>query len=59
MIKKYTDWIQRADIKSALKVELIVLLAQYGYPPISHDEVYKSIFEQAENYKANTFSETC
>jgi len=50
---KYTDWSQRDDIKAELKVNLIVLLATHGYPPISRDEVYQSIFEQAENYKAN------
>ncbi len=48
---KYTDWSQRADIKAELKVDLIILLAENGYPPITHDEVYKEIFEQAENFK--------
>lgn len=23
----------------------------FDYPPITHDEVYKEIFEQAENFK--------
>lgn len=48
---KYTDWNQRVDIKAELKVDLIMLLAKHGYPPITHDEVYKEIFEQAENFK--------
>jgi type I restriction enzyme R subunit len=48
---KYTDWSQRADIKAELKVDLIILLAEYGYPPVDRDEVYKEIFEQAENFK--------
>jgi type I restriction enzyme R subunit len=48
---KYTDWSQRADIKAELKVDLIMLLAEYGYPPVDRDEVYKEIFEQAENFK--------
>jgi len=48
---KYTDWNQRADIKSELKMDLIVLLADYGYPPVDRDEVYQDIFEQAENFK--------
>ncbi len=48
---KYTDWSQRDDIKSELKVELILLLAKFGYPPVDRDEVYKEIFEQAENFK--------
>ena len=48
---KYTDWSQRNDIKAELKVELIILLAENDYPPIDRDEVYKEIFEQAENFK--------
>ncbi|MBL4629742.1 MAG: DUF3387 domain-containing protein, partial [Paraglaciecola sp.] len=50
---KYTDWSQRDDIKAELKVDLIILLAKFGYPPVSRDEVYKEIFEQAENFKKN------
>lgn len=48
---KYTDWSQREDIKAELKVDLILLLAEYGYPPVPRDEVFKEIFEQAENFK--------
>ncbi|MCH8491252.1 MAG: DUF3387 domain-containing protein, partial [Oceanicaulis sp.] len=48
---KYTDWNARADIKAELKVDLIMLLAEHGYPPVDRDEVYKEIFEQAENFK--------
>lgn len=48
---KYTDWNIREDIKAELKVDLIMLLAKHGYPPITKDEVYKEIFEQAENFK--------
>ena len=48
---KFPDWSKRDDIKSALKVGLILLLDEHGYPPVSKDEVYKDIFEQAENYK--------
>jgi type I restriction enzyme, R subunit len=48
---KYTDWSQRADIKAELKVDLILLLGKHGYPPVDRDEVYKEIFEQAENFK--------
>ena len=50
---KYTDWSDRADIKAELKVDLIMLLAKHGYPPVDRDEVYKEIFEQAENFKKN------
>lgn len=48
---KYTDWNIREDIKAELKVDLIMLLAKHGYPPITKDEVFKEIFEQAENFK--------
>lgn len=48
---QYTDWSQRDDIKAELKADLIILLAENGYPPVDRDEVYKEIFEQAENFK--------
>lgn len=48
---KYTDWSQRNDIKAELKVALILTLDEHGYPPFTQDEVYKEIFEQAENFK--------
>jgi type I restriction enzyme R subunit len=50
---KFPDWNKRDDIKSALKVELILLLDEHGYPPVERDEVYVEIFEQAENFKKN------
>jgi type I restriction enzyme R subunit len=28
-----------------------MLLTDNGYPPVDKDEVYKEIFEQAENFK--------
>ncbi len=48
---KYVDWSKRADIKAELKADLIILLAENDYPPVNRDEVYKEIFEQAENFK--------
>lgn len=48
---KYTDWNHRDDIKAELKADLIILLAENDYPPVDRDEVYKEIFEQAENFK--------
>lgn len=48
---KYTDWSRREDIKAELKVDLIILLDENGYPPVPRDEVYKDVFEQAENFK--------
>lgn len=50
---KFPDWNKRDDIKSALKVDLILILDKFGYPPVERDEVYVEIFEQAENFKKN------
>ena len=50
---KYTDWATRDDIKAELKMDLIVVLAEHGYPPVTNDEVFKEILEQAENFKKN------
>jgi type I restriction enzyme, R subunit len=50
---KFPDWNKRDDIKSALKVGLILLLDEFAYPPVERDEVYVEIFEQAENFKKN------
>lgn len=50
---KFPDWNKRDDIKAALKVGLILLLDEFGYPPVERDEVYVEIFEQAENFKKN------
>lgn len=52
---KYTDWNNRDDIKAELKVDLIILLSKFDYPPVDRDEVYKEIFEQAENFKRYRF----
>lgn len=50
---KFPDWNKRDDIKSTLKVGLILLLDEFDYPPVEIDEVYIEIFEQAENFKKN------
>ena len=47
----YTDWSTRGDIKAELEMDLIVLLSEYGYPPVPNDAVFKEILEQAENFK--------
>lgn len=50
-ISKYTDWTNRDDTKARLNRDLIIVLEKHNYPPITNDEVYKEIFEQAENFK--------
>ena len=32
-------------------MDLILILAEHGYPPVPQDDVFKEIFEQAENFK--------
>ena len=48
---RYTDWASRDDIKANLQVDLILLLDEFGYPPVTIDDVYKEVLEQAENFK--------
>lgn len=48
---KYTDWASRDDIKANLQVDLILLLDEFDYPPVTIDDVYKEVLEQAENFK--------
>ena len=48
------DWNNREDIKAELKMNVIILLAGAGYPPKIHDEVFKEILEQAENFKRHS-----
>ena len=50
---RFTDWQHKDDIKAEMKVELILLLSDHGFPPVAHDEAYKDIFEQAVNYRKN------
>ena len=48
---RYTDWANRTDIQAQLKVDIVLVLDEYGYPPVPQDDVFKEIFEQAENFK--------
>lgn len=48
---QYTDWSNRNDIKSQLKMDLVILLYENGYPPQWSEEVFDMVLEQAENYK--------
>ncbi|MEC4092469.1 type I restriction endonuclease subunit R [Myroides odoratimimus] len=50
---KYPDWSDRDDIKAQLKMDIIVKLHEFGYPPITQEDVYKNVLEQAENFKKN------
>lgn len=48
---KYTDYLVKEDIKASMRFDLAVILKKYGYPPITIDDVYKEVLEQAENFK--------
>lgn len=48
---KYAAWSARDDIKAELKVNIILKLAEYHYPPVTVDEVYKEVLAQAENFR--------
>ena len=50
---QYPDWAERDDIKAQLKMDIIVKLHEFGYPPITQEDVYKNVLEQAENFKKN------
>ncbi|WP_267740538.1 type I restriction endonuclease subunit R [Myroides injenensis] len=50
---QYPDWSDRDDIKAQLKMDIIVKLHEFGYPPITQEDVYKNVLEQAENFKKN------
>jgi type I restriction enzyme R subunit len=52
-VASFPAWNEREDIKAELEVNLILLLAEYGYPPVANDDAYKEILEQAENFKRN------
>lgn len=57
---QYPDWSNRDDIKAQLKMDLILLLHKFGFPPVANDDVhvanddvYKGVLEQAVSFKAN------
>ena len=54
---RYSDWVNRADIKAEMQVDIILLLAQFGYPPTPpeiYEKVYADVIQQAENFKKYT-----
>ncbi len=48
------DWLDRADVQAELKVEIVMILAENGFPPEVRDGVYQKIFQQLEVYKDNS-----
>lgn len=45
------NYFSRLGLEVSKLAALIILLAEQDYPPVDRDEVYKEIFEQAENFK--------
>ncbi len=48
---KYTDWAKKDNIKAELQQDLILLLDEFDYPPVTNDVVYEEVLAQAENFK--------
>lgn len=48
---KYTDWSKKENIKAELQQDLIILLDEFDYPPVTNDVVYEEVLAQAENFK--------
>ena len=48
---KYTDWAKKENIKAELQQDLIILLDEFDYPPVTNDVVYEEVLAQAENFK--------
>ena len=48
---KYTDWSTRDDIKANLQVDLILLLDEFDYPPVTIDDVYKVGFGTSREFQ--------
>ena len=47
------DWMSREDVQASLKVDIVMLLADNGFPPDVREGVYQKIFQQLEVYKDN------
>ena len=45
------DYEEKAFYDILKAVDLILLLDEFGYPPVTIDDVYKEVLEQAENFK--------
>lgn len=52
---KYTDWSTRDDIKATCKLTSL-LLDEFDYPPVTIDDVYKEVLEQAETSKVRSIT---
>lgn len=51
--EQYPDWLNREDIRAKLRIDLKIVMHEFGYPPIGIPDVSKDIFAQTDNYKKN------
>ena len=47
---RHRYWRFQYDVKAEFKADFILLIAEYDYPPVGRDEVYKEIYEQADYF---------
>lgn len=45
------DWINREDTKAELRMDIVLVMEEFGFPPVYYDGVYKQVFQQMETYK--------
>lgn len=50
---KYTDWLNKKNIRDQLAMDVKVFLNKNGYPPEYINNVYDQVIEQVDNYKRN------
>lgn len=56
---KYADWANRQDIRAELQADIIVMLAEHGFPaipkgtmpPEDYQKVYDDVLDQTENFR--------
>ena len=56
---KYADWVNKGNIRAELQCDIIILLAENGFPaipkgtnpPEDYQKVYNDVIEQAENFR--------
>jgi type I restriction enzyme, R subunit len=48
---KYVDWNKREDIKAEMRMNILLLLDKYDYPPDAKEDSIKNVIEQVENFK--------
>ena len=50
---KYTDWLNKKNIRDQMAMDIKVFLKKNGYPKEYINNVYDQVIEQVDNYKLN------